>query len=166
MNIKLQDTIKEQLSVLRKENQEAINSLDWVKISEEIIKKYLTEEEKISAFQLETFLVLVGLVEDEEKYKENLENHVSLTADEILKITTEAREKIFLPVYNFLIESIKKSLKDRNIHWQQNLGFILSGGDYTAFIREPIKENENKIPDPKDSFNPSKIDDLKSKFTI
>ena len=76
-------------------------------------------------------------------------------------------------MFDKLTENIKKDLKNKSIHWQQNLNFILSGGDYTAFIRRP--ENPTRsAPDATmtggqngdDIFNPSKLDDLKSKFTI
>ena len=46
----------------------------------------------------------------------------------------ELVEKIFTPIANILTENIKNNIKNKNPNWQQSVNFILSGGDYTAFI--------------------------------
>jgi len=158
------EKIKGELNLLPKEKQEAINNFEWEKISAEIGKNHNLSEEEKSALKIEVALVLVEL-----EYKGflelNIEDNVGVKEDESKKISKELSEKIFKPIAEKLTEIIKKDLKNKSIHWQQNLDFILSGGDYTAFIREPV-EIKGKIPEPKDSFNLSKIDDLKSRFTI
>ncbi len=133
MKEKLKEIIKERMKFLSEEVQEAINSLDWMKITEEIGKKYLLNENEIQNLQAETLLVLVGL-EEGEVYERNIENEVGTSKSEAEKIADEAEEKIFTPIYNILEENIKKSGKTKNAKPEQNLNFILSGGDYLAFV--------------------------------
>ena len=77
MTEKLQKIIKEEIAKLPKENQEVINAFDWVKITEEIGKKYLLGESEIGDLQVETILVLVGL-EEPDSYTRNIENEVEM----------------------------------------------------------------------------------------
>lgn len=164
MNIKIQNIINEELAVLPKELKDIINIFEWDSLVEEIGKKHNLTPYKIFTLQIETALVLIGLVAPN-LYIENIEQKVGVNQEEAKKITMETNQKIFTPMMNKLNETIKNNLPNRNIHWQQNLNFILSGGDYTAFIKR-IEETKDEIPKPNESFNPSKMDDLKSKFTI
>jgi len=127
MTDKLKQIIKEELSKLPKEAQEAINSLDWSSIIEEIGKKYLLNESEINHLQAETLTVLIGL---------------TTTKDDAEKIAAEATEKIFKPTSDVYIENIKKSGKDKNSKPKQTIDFILSGGDYSAFV----EERETQVP--------------------
>jgi len=43
-------------------------------------------------------------------------------------------KKILAPMYKKLIENIKKGLPNKNPNYEQSVDFILSGGDYTAFL--------------------------------
>lgn len=142
MTEKLKQTIKEEIEKLPKEAQEAINSLDWRNLAEEIGKKYLLTESEINDFQVETLLVLTG-IEDGNYYKQNIENNVGTTKDEAEKITEEISQQIFIPIGNMIEENIKKNVKNKNPNAEQTLNFILSGGDYSAFLerREPATPN-------------------------
>ncbi len=141
MTEKLKQTIEEELAQLPKEMQEAVNALSaqggpasgWETICEEIGKKNNLDEEEINDFQLETLLVLIGVV-DPEFYAVNIENHVNTTKDEAKNIAAEAFAKIFTPIGNLIEENIKRSLKNKNPNPEQTLNFILSGGDYSAFL--------------------------------
>ena len=135
MNDKLKQIIKEKIPYLSKEVEEAINSLDWLSKIEEIGKKYLLSEEEIDNLKTETLLVLTGL-EEGEAYERNIENEVGTSKEEAEKITNEATEEIFTPMYNTLMENIKNSGKSKNADHEQNLNFILSGGDYSSFVEE------------------------------
>ena len=170
MTEKLQQTIKEEILKLPKENQEVINSLDWAKIAEEIGKKYLLNENEVNDLQVETLLILVG-VQDFNYFATNIENEIVTSKDTAEKIAGEITEKIFTPINNNFIEKIKQSGKIKNGDAEQNLNFILSNGDYSAFMQEK-EENTvklNKILMPEKSgipTRPRKMDDLRSKFTI
>ncbi|MEK7539169.1 MAG: hypothetical protein AAB595_00800 [Patescibacteria group bacterium] len=154
MTEKLQQTIKEEVLKLPKETQEAINTFDWGSMAEEIGKKYLLSESEINDFQVETLLVLVGL-EDGNLYALNIENNVGTSKDEAIKITGEVNQKIFTPISNLIEENIKKNLKNKNPSPEQTLNFILSGGNYSAFIEESenqpfeTSETSTNLPTPK-----------------
>lgn len=183
MKEKLKKIIEERMGFLSKEAQEAINSLDWISIAEKIGKKYLLTEVEIDNFQVETLLILIGR-ENGEVYTRNIENEVGVSKEEAEKIADEAEEKIFAPIYNVLEENIKKSGRHKNANSEQTIDFILSGGDYSAFM-----EQNSLLPDltspsaplsiPKwrgdggevDKGNTNipikpKMDDIRSKFTI
>jgi len=165
MTEKLKQIIKEELIKLPKEIQEAINAHDWVKIAEEIGKKFLLTESEINDFQTETLLVLVGL-ESTDSYAKNIEYNVGTSESEAGKITNEALGRIFDPIMNTLEENIKKNLQNKNPSPEQTLNFILSGGDYSAFLGRteattspPSSDNtHNKI------LGTSNILDLKNKL--
>ena len=143
MTEKLKQIIQEKVKKLPKEAQNAVNSLDWVKISEEIGKKYLLSEAEINNFQVETLLVLVGLT-DPDFYETNIENEVGTTKEEAANMANDAIAKIFTPISNVIVEKIKNSSKGKNPNWKQSVNFILSGGDYSAFMetRDDIIDNE------------------------
>ncbi len=163
MNQELKKTIEEKLTTRPKEIRETILSFNWAEIVEEIGKNnLLNTEEEISILQLETSLVLLGLTDN---FEENIASKLGISPELANKISIEVFKKVFIPITNKINETIKNSLPNRSIHWQQNLNFILSGGDYTAFIKR-VEEKKDEIPETNENFNPSKLDDLKSKFTI
>jgi len=149
MTDKLKQTIKEEVGKLPKGNQEVINAFGWEQISEEIGKKYLLNESELNDLQVETLLILIGL-EDPDFYATNVENNVGISKNEAEKISEEVIQKIFAPINDLLIENIKKSGKVVNSNTEQNLNFIISGGDYSTFLREkeaiPEAPIVNKIP--------------------
>lgn len=179
MTEKLQKIIKEEIEKLPKEKQEAISSVDWTKIAEEIAKKHLLAENEINDLQVETLLVLIGLV-DGNYYAQNIENQIGMTKDEAEKISEEALEKIFTPIINKLIEKLKEDAKNKDLNWDKNLNFVLSGGDYASLVdipapqedETPISKTVTKSPNttsnPKiagyAASNDSKIAEIKDKF--
>jgi len=166
MTEKLKQTIKENLVNLPKELQDAINTLDWETISEEIGKKYLSNESKINDLQVETSLIIVGLTYGD-SYVLNIENNVGTTKDEAEKIAEEVNQKIFMPIYYSLTENIKNNLKNKKPNWKQTLNFIISGGDYSVFMEKNDSTNINtEIPKITTLDNSKKIEAIKSKFTI
>lgn len=118
MNTKTQNIIKEEMTKLPERTQKSINSIDWVNISENIGKKYLLNDEQINNLQLETFLVLIGLV-NEDKYIENLKKYIKLDENKILTLEKDVVEKIITPVINYYKNS-------NNSELQKTLDFILS----------------------------------------
>mgnify|MGYP001558542482 CR=1 FL=1 len=196
MTEKLKQTIQKELMELPKEWQDAISAVDWIKLTEEIGKRFSLNETEINDFQLETLLVLIG-VTDPEFFTINVENQVDITKDKAVSLANEAVLKIFTPLNNIFIENIKKSDKHKNATADQNLDFILSGGDYSAFMtpaREDLPPPLNKgrteegslVPPPpsgevgrgfsnsphpnpllkREGDKSKKMDDLRSKFTI
>mgnify|MGYP001570740597 FL=1 len=92
---KLKQTIREEVAKLSREMQEAINSFDWVKVAEEIGKKYKLSEDEIHDLQVETLLVLIG-VEYRDLYALNIEENIGTTKEESEKIAEEVFQKIFI----------------------------------------------------------------------
>jgi hypothetical protein len=172
MTEKLKQQLNEQLTLLPKESREAINSFDWVKISEEIGEKYFLDEDDKNLFQVDIGLVLVGLSE-QEYLAQDVEDDIAVSKNHAEKMAEEVVEKILKPIYENLAKNIRKNARNMQVNWQQNLDFIISGGDYTAFIRRveaPASSASGATsadrPAGNATFNPSKLDDLKSKFTI
>ena len=141
MTEKLKQIIKEEVMKLPKEAQDAINSFDWIKETEEIGKKYLLGDSEINDFQVETLLVLVGK-EDGNYYEQNIENNLGTSKEEAEEMAEEAFQKIFTPIDDKLVENIKNSSKSKNPKPEQTLNFILSGGDYSAFVEGQSENNE------------------------
>ena len=142
MTDKLKKVIEDEVVKLPIEAQNAINSLDWETIAEEIGRKFSLLEEETSDLQVETLLVLTGL-SDYELFAQKIENYVGTTKEEAEKISKEIEEKIFIPIANILSENIRKNIKDKNPDWKQSMNFVLSGGDYSAFL--DTREDEDRV---------------------
>lgn len=164
MTEKLKQIIKEEIVKLPKEIQDAISTHDWIKIVEEIGKKFLLTESEINDFQTETLLVLVGL-ESTESYAKNIENNVGTSQSEASKIANEALARIFNPIINTLEENIKKNLHNKNPDPEQTLNFILSGGDYSTFLgRTDATKLSGATNETQKVVGTSNILDMKSKL--
>ncbi|HEY4502832.1 MAG TPA: hypothetical protein VJC14_00120 [Candidatus Paceibacterota bacterium] len=184
MTDKLKQLFKDGVINQPKEVREAINAFDWGSVCEQIGKKYLFDDAEVNNFQVETALVLLGLV-DPALYIKNIENEVGTTAEEAEKIEKEAVEKIFIPISDKVNATIKEKTKDPK--WDQSVDFILSGGDYSVFMdkkpplappsqvgEEAVKKvnviNPTSLKDPVVKLNPTsippKVADIRNKFTI
>ncbi len=146
MTEKLKQRSREEILKLPKEAQEAINAINWANISEEIGKKYLSNENEINNFQVETLLILTG-IEDAQDYALNIEREVGTSKTEAEKIADEVFEKILKPITETLEDNIKKNLGNKRTTPMQNIDFILSGGDYTSFLDTPGRANETETTD-------------------
>ncbi len=165
MTDQLKQIIKEEVEKLPEEAKNAINSFDWVKILEEIGRKFALDEIAINNLQIETLLALVGIT-DLEFYAVNVENQVGVIKDQAQSIADEVVRKVFNPINNTLIETIKKSPKSGNSDWGKNIAFVLSNGNYSVFIEEDKEKTGKKVPQTSVPNNSRKIEEIKSKFTI
>lgn len=159
MTEKLKQTIEEEIAELPKEGQEAIGAVPWIKIAEEIGTKFNLTEEEIEDFQLETLLMLIGAV-DSEFYAINIENQVGTTKDDAIQMAQETLEKIFSPINKIVEENIKKNMKNKKPSTEQTLNFILSGGNYSAFITPATSTNEEK------PITPPTLQEIKNKLAV
>jgi len=132
---KTKEVALREINKLPQESQDAINTLDWGSIAEEIGKKYLLNESETNDLQVQTLLVLIGLT-DAEYFAQSVENEIGTSKDEAEKISEEVFEKIFTPINDVLVKNIKASGKSKNADHEQNINFILSGGDYSSFMGE------------------------------
>ncbi len=153
MKEKTQQTIKEQIKFLPLKMQEVVNLSNWENITEEIGKKYLLEDSELNNLKIEVALVLVAL-EDQDSFVWNVESKVGTTKEEAQIISNELDQKLFKPMVEKLNKNIKSDLKNKKITLQQNLDFILSGGDYSVFLEteiqppvSPLSGGTNSSPD-------------------
>lgn len=135
MTEKLKQIAKEEISKLPKERQGIINATGWEKITEEISNKYLLDEEGLNELQIETLLVLIGL-EDPHRYTNHIIDNAGVETERAEKITTEVFDKIFIPMSKEMELSVKENLKIQNPSWDQTIDFIISGGDYSYFVKK------------------------------
>ena len=133
MTEKLKQTIENELIKSPKEIRDVINDSNWEIISEEIGRNSSLNESEINNLQAEIALFLLGL-----NYTGSLaldiENNVEVSKEEAEKITKEVENKILVPLYSKLQENIKINLKNKDSNYVQRLNFILSGGNYAAFL--------------------------------
>jgi hypothetical protein len=158
MTDKLKQLAKDEIAKLPREMQEAINSLPWMGIAEEIGRKYLLDDSEVNDLQTETLLVLVGL-EDGELYEKNIEN-IGTSKEEAEKIATEVEEKILMPIQDFLSDKIRKGLVEERQDWDQNVDFIVSGGNYGVFLKKDTDSGLGKVA----PVGTSSTNDMKDKL--
>jgi hypothetical protein len=133
MTEELKKISQEEIAKLPKESREAIASVDWTSLSEEIGQKYYSLQEEISALQAEVLMVLIGL-KGPDLFVVRVENNVGGTQEEAVAASREVFQKIFVPISNKLEENIRKSGAVDTASWQKNIDFILSGGNFLVFL--------------------------------
>jgi cell division ATPase FtsA len=161
-------TIEEEIGKLPKELGMTIKSLDWGKITEDIGKTFSLDEENIENLQLEVFLVLIRL-KDIADLEVNIEYETNTSKEEAKQITDEIMGKIFVPAGKKFQEIIKGKLNEKKEKWDQNLNFILSGGDYSSFLDTEHKNTPTALEEAlqgKEQTNIPKVEDIRKKFTI
>ena len=97
MTEELKQKIKEEMVKLPKEAQEVINTFDWVKISEEIGKKNLLDDDEVNILQSEIGLILIE-TNRPDMLTIKIEDNIGTSKNEAIKIEKEIREKIFTPM--------------------------------------------------------------------
>ena len=134
--------IEEEILKLPLNQQEVIRSSDWVKISAEIGTKHLLADDEINDLQTEVGLALVGL-EEFDSLAQNIENNVVTSKDDSEKIAAEINQQLFSPMTEKLDELIKGKTKTYSQGWKQSINFIVSGGNYSVFTEEDIRDNKS-----------------------
>ena len=160
---KLQKAIQEELLMLPKETQEVLNTFPWFEKLAEIGNKFILTEDEIIKLQTETALLLIGIT-DPEDYKYNLLNEVGLTKNETEKILTLITTQILEPIAEQITSKIKQGVNQRNTDLDQNISFILSGGNY-IYLTDSLRKKIDKSFTPKIPTSPTKTN-LVSQFKI
>jgi hypothetical protein len=133
MKPELKEEINKIMLGIPERNRLAISSIDWAHVTKEIGEKYYLNEEELDLLMVETALVLLGL-KDYDLFKLAIED-MGLSQNDIRSIAKETEDKIFNPISKKIIDSIKKEAELNNTSWDKRVNFILSGGDYTNFIK-------------------------------
>jgi hypothetical protein len=126
-----------EISKLPKDKQDAINSSNWVKETEEIGKKFSLTEDEINSLQTEVGLMLIGFVRPD-NYIKNIEDNIIVSKNTAEQIFNEIFKKIFTDIAKKMELVVKNKIKSETPSWDQTINFILSGGDYSFFIEKPI----------------------------
>ncbi len=151
MNSEIENIIKEQMKILPVEVIDVLASPAWTEKILNIGKKNGLNEEELGTLQLETSLVMLGLTHPD-SYVEELKNHLKVSeikTDNIVneinrELSNGIREKLISIFNDSLIskEEIKKNIQGKKTTFDQNLNFILSGGDYTVFLEDSENTTE------------------------
>ncbi len=160
---KLQKAIQEELLMLPKETQEVLSIFPWFEKLAEIGNEFILTEDEIIRLQTETALLLTGIT-DSEDYKYNLLNEVGLTKNETEKILIVITTKILEPIAEQITSKIKQGVNQRNTDIDQNISFILSGGNY-IYLTDSLRKKIDKSFAPKTPTSPIKTN-LVSQFKI
>jgi len=112
-------------------------------MAEEIGSKYLIEEE-IESFQKEIAVTLLG-IEYPAYLTRNIKDHLGVSQDSANKMTSEVIEKIYTPIAEKMESLIKINLQKIGSTWDQNVNFIVSGGDYSVFMRKNVSKNASEV---------------------
>lgn len=113
INQKLNENIKEELSLLKKETREVLENFKFKDIFIEIGRNNKLSTSEIRDLETETILTLIGLTSSEQ-LKQNIENNIGTSEIEAAKIEREVVEKILKPITLSVVEKIKNSHSNNN----------------------------------------------------
>lgn len=111
MNSKLQQQFEEQLQYLPEINQQALRSFNWAEELIAIGKKHGLPIDSLEDLQIETMLVLVGLVSPEE-YPDELATRLAISPAQVEMILGDVNDKILVPIHDFIINGGQKPLSE------------------------------------------------------
>lgn len=151
MDKETEEIIKEQLKILPKEVISIIADVSWIEKVLDIGKKNGLSEKQLEILQLETNLLLLGLVHPDD-YPKELESHLKISDIKLDNVVNDVNRELLSSVRGKLVELFNKhyesSLAEKsgeistNPNWMQNLDFIMSGGDYYFLTEESNNKNE------------------------
>ncbi|MCX6754574.1 MAG: hypothetical protein NTU81_01965 [Candidatus Nomurabacteria bacterium] len=134
MNEITKQKILDEIIKLPKIKQVAINSVDWIKKTDEISNQFGLIDEENERIQIEIGLILSGLT-DIEDFDYILQNEVGLSEEITKKIIAEIYKNVFDPILSIISNDIKNNIEFTKTPWDQTINFIISGGDYSYFIK-------------------------------
>lgn len=108
MNDKLRQQFEDQLTYLPAINQQALRSFDWATELVAIGKNYGLHIDELDDLQIETMLVLVGLV-DPGQYQNELINRLAISPTEAGKIIEDINDRVFTPIHDYIVSGGQKA---------------------------------------------------------
>ncbi len=102
MNEKLRQQFEGELVYLPEINQQALKSFDWATELLAIGKNYGLHIDELEDLQIETMLVMVGLVPPE-NYQNELITRLAISPTEANKIIEQVNERIFTPIHDYIV---------------------------------------------------------------
>lgn len=150
MTNELKNTIKEELSKLPQDAQDAINSIDWIKIIEKLCESITSNENVINSIETETFLVLLGM-QKPESLRINLKIQSGLTEEESVVMSEEILEQIFIPILEkkpntlYKTEEVSENLDERFDKLPKEIRQIIIDIDYHSNLYAIAQENKLNV---------------------
>ncbi|HEV7424018.1 MAG TPA: hypothetical protein VGO21_02390 [Candidatus Paceibacterota bacterium] len=135
MDPETQNIIKKQMEKLPTEIRKLFSDTELNNKILTIGKTNGLTAEQIGILQLEIDLVLLGLVYVDD-FPNELEENLKIDSVKLDNITNDTSIQIFRKIRVHLQEVYEKTnedLEEKNSDWEENIGFILSGGDYSNF---------------------------------
>lgn len=102
MNDKLRKSFEEQLVYLPEINQQALKSFDWATELLSIGKNYGLHIDQLEDLQVETMLVMVGLVQVKD-YPNELIMRLAISPSEANRIIEQVNDRIFTPIHDYIV---------------------------------------------------------------
>lgn len=165
MTEKIKKIIDEEIEKMPKETQALLATVNWAEITEKIAFENELLEEETDMLLAEVLIVITGK-DDAWRLPRNIENALQISADTIEKIAREIYKQIIFPLGKQAQKNIKEKIQKEKIDWKKNVEFILSGGDYSVFIRKEGADSgeyeEEEDEDDMDERNEEKNDGLQS----
>ncbi len=150
MTNELKNTIKEELNKLPQDAQDAINSIDWIKIIEKLCESITSNENVINSIETETFLVLLGM-QKPESLRINLKIQSGLTEEESVVMSEEILEQIFIPILEkkpntlYKTEEVSENLDERFDKLPKEIRQIIIDIDYHGNLYAIAQENKLNV---------------------
>ncbi len=160
MNDTLRKTFEEQLTYLPAVNQQALRSFDWATELVGIGKQFGLHIDQLEDLQIETMLVLVGVVSAED-YENELITRLAVSPSEAEKIIEQVNEKIFVPIHDYIVRGGPDTPAPTSAEIMQSAGFSFTAPEpvVTEPVAQPITfQSQTPLPTPEPSnplqFNP------------
>lgn len=165
MNEKLRQQFEEELVYLPEINQQALKSFDWATELLAIGKNYGLHIDELEDLQIETMLVMVGLVPPE-NYQNELITRLAISPTEANKIIEQVNERIFTPIHDYIVNGgPKKTTTPAGV--MESAGFEITNDDTpltpvadklvrVGGVPQPIQMNPdiNPVPQPTPTTTP------------
>lgn len=161
MDKEIEEIIKKQMEILPIEVRKLFSDPGLKDKILNIGKKNGLNEDQLGTLQLETNLVMLGLVHPD-KYSDELKSHLNVNDIKIDNIVNDINKELLTEIREKLIGMFDEEPESK-WDWKENLDFILPGGDYSALVEERI----NQMPEtPTIPVNPPSLRDIKNKLEI
>ncbi len=142
-NEKFRSTLAEQMTYLPEITQKALKSFDWATQLLSIGKEYGLHIDQLEDLQLETMLVLVGII-PAESYETELETKLAISPAEAVKIIQAVNTQIFIPIHDYIVnDGDKKSTmtpETSETNVMESAGFHMTDDETPITIKtEPVR---------------------------
>lgn len=174
MNEKIRQQFENQLTYLPTINQQALRSFDWATELIAIGKNYGLHVDELDDLQIETMLVLVGLV-DPNQFQNELINRLAISSIEAEKIISDINDRIFTPIHDYIVNGGKK-MESTPTTIMESVGFQMTTEDIPTTsqslftqtnkqvsMNQPIYESQPIVPTPVISPSPLQFHPIEEK---